>query len=626
MQISETMNIEEIPYIHFTETISLEYLNQCKVSGLKILKNLIFDHLNINEICQFLEKNDIFMSIENCIIDSIDLPTLGNSILKSTKLKKLHLNFSNFEWTSFASFCSIIAINESLDELDLSGNNIGDESSISINEIILSHKSLKNLNLSHNNLSESSCKNIVCSMELNTVIQSLNLFGNYANSDTFDKLTSLIVRNREYSSKFKSISNQNKLSDDAILTNKNQYSETESKKNSIENELNPISENKNNSKENSICIENITIPKIITEDKCDITEENSYKIKNDNEILKEKMNSNKTIIDNLQSQIELLNHNYLSLDEKNKILEESKLNVEKELELTSSKIKDELCDHFLKEKANLIDEFTKKLQILKKDNEILSKKNKEINEALKKIQAQNYKLYEPLKEVTNLRQHNQNLTYTVNLLNKNLSLYQEGMNNSMQALNQYQISQRNLEAEKKLIASNVQNYIIPEIKDKISRVETLTKTLQDQTYLAEYYKNLLSQEKLFSQSLLQELEEYKALYQSQESIGSQSCLVDQLNSNPQQYIIFQNNDDFLSMNYLASHAPFSQNLFYNQSYGIHGSTFSNLNLDSQNPLNSQIDYLMNNELPKFSSNVFGGFQIQPSMPYQQQYLFNIDHN
>ena len=347
------------------------------MNGCRILKNLIFNKENVNEISQFLKDNDIFESIENCIIESTDLPSLGASIFKSRIHKILHLNFSNYEWTTFASFCSIISQNESLEELDLSGNYIGDDAAISINEIILSHKGLKNFNLNHNNLSESSCKSIVSAMELNTSIQTLNILGNYANSQTLDDLATIIARNRAYLSKSKTIISPKKL--DVNLYLGTEFPSLNNKENDKEifNQIQTdnISSINMKNREKFSLKENNTLEKLINEDKSIITEENYCQLINENEDLNQKMSTDKNTIENLEYKIELLRNNCLFLEQKNKNLEQSKINISKELEKSSDDIKYEISNHFFIEKAHLIDDFTQKLQLLKTDNDILNRKN-----------------------------------------------------------------------------------------------------------------------------------------------------------------------------------------------------------------------------------------------------------
>lgn len=188
-------------------------LEELKKSENVVLTDLVINDNSCMQISQFIKSNDILVNLEgmNGYITSTGLASLSDAIANSTALKKVsfaHNQISDEDENSFQSFCSAVAINKSITELNLSYNSIGIKCSKYIANLIRSNQILRNVDLSYNTLKNEGCKIILESLPFNSSLKTLNLEGNEASNEVLQKINLYLKENQ--SSKFQSPSLQSK--------------------------------------------------------------------------------------------------------------------------------------------------------------------------------------------------------------------------------------------------------------------------------------------------------------------------------------------------------------------------------------------------------------------------------
>lgn len=106
---------------------------------------------------------------------------IARPLMSCTSLRRLNLSYSGLGLdhggpeSAWALACAIKELNSSLEELDLSGNELGGLGAFSMAESLEAHTMLKKLNLRNNGIDDSGAVRLAQALRGNTCLQELNL-------------------------------------------------------------------------------------------------------------------------------------------------------------------------------------------------------------------------------------------------------------------------------------------------------------------------------------------------------------------------------------------------------------------------------------------------------------------
>ncbi|XP_050446772.1 dynein regulatory complex subunit 5-like [Cataglyphis hispanica] len=157
------------------------------------LPNLTEIYLNFGMIYMDdgFEWRDFKFSLEDCI-------SLGEGIKASPKLKKFSLTRSNLDQHRIAAILQGMALNDNIEELDVSHCKLMDTGAHAVGEFLSMHRKLKTLHLTNNNIGPSGVAGIVFGIlkGTSTALKNLNLRLNPLQDEGANHVCALLVRNK----------------------------------------------------------------------------------------------------------------------------------------------------------------------------------------------------------------------------------------------------------------------------------------------------------------------------------------------------------------------------------------------------------------------------------------------
>ena len=155
----------------------------------RALKRLDVSHCGIGDqgvksLASALEMNGSLEELNlswNGAGTGIGLMALGESLKRNRGLKTLNISRCGIDDQGMKSLASVLEMNGSLEELNLSGNRaVTDIGLMALGESLKRNRGLKTLNLSHCRIDDQGMKSLASALEMNGSLEELDLSGNVA--------------------------------------------------------------------------------------------------------------------------------------------------------------------------------------------------------------------------------------------------------------------------------------------------------------------------------------------------------------------------------------------------------------------------------------------------------------
>ena len=138
-------------------------------------------------LCKMLETNKTVTSIDlsyNPNIADRALDCIAGGMRKNRSLKCLYLHYCNIYNAVMTNLVKLLMVNDSLEELGLSGNVVSSKAAHGLIEMLKHHSKLKKLTLSDCELTHETLKSLPSAIEVNTTLEELDLSHNDDLADT----------------------------------------------------------------------------------------------------------------------------------------------------------------------------------------------------------------------------------------------------------------------------------------------------------------------------------------------------------------------------------------------------------------------------------------------------------
>jgi len=202
------MNFEKEPYkspikldSNITDPLLLEKLENLKLTPHLVLDKHLADDNTCAQLAQYIKSNDIItnLAINDGNITGNGLGLLSEVIAHSRVLTTI--NFSRNKISDVDSglspFFLALQSNLSIENLDLSFNNLGRNAAFFIADVIKHNLTIRTINLRNNHLDSEGCKKILISLESNPNLQFLYLENNDCDKLILIEIDKFLARNRQ---------------------------------------------------------------------------------------------------------------------------------------------------------------------------------------------------------------------------------------------------------------------------------------------------------------------------------------------------------------------------------------------------------------------------------------------
>ena len=169
----------------------------------------------VNEIKEALQTNIKLISLKLCDIVYHGVISIAETIQVNTTLQNLDISSNNISDVGAAAISDSLKRNGSLVKLNMSGNNITSAGTKKLSEAIQVNTTLLNLDISSSNISNAGAAAISDSLKTNSSLAKLNISQNNINSEGAKKIAETIQVNTTLQ---KLVINYNTISDDGAAS------------------------------------------------------------------------------------------------------------------------------------------------------------------------------------------------------------------------------------------------------------------------------------------------------------------------------------------------------------------------------------------------------------------------